>query len=157
MRWASCPGGLAPAVPELLFACNSHAEKYRRHRWMMTSTSYRQCRTTSAPAHHLSRSTDPIVSPEILSFLLPLPLQVLPESSNQADVFEVVGAPALDALLAGCNTAVLCYGHSGAGKSYTMVGPLQHSGRIEPTDTQRGLAPRMLERLFSRCAASPCP
>lgn len=63
---------------------------------------------------------------------------------NQEDVFRVVGAEALGALSVGYSIAVLAYGATGAGKTYTMFG--------EGNDDHIGIVPRLLKgiyRLFS--------
>lgn len=48
--------------------------------------------------------------------------QVIAPGENQNQVFEKVGQEVLGAMLAGFNTAVLAYGSTGAGKTYTMFG-----------------------------------
>ncbi|RHY77175.1 hypothetical protein DYB30_006842 [Aphanomyces astaci] len=45
---------------------------------------------------------------------------VLSEDATQEDVFTTVGAPAVDALVAGYNGSVIAYGQVGSGKTYTM-------------------------------------
>ncbi|RLO10315.1 hypothetical protein DYB28_012729 [Aphanomyces astaci] len=45
---------------------------------------------------------------------------VLSEDATQEDVFTTVGAPAVDALVAGYNGSVIVYGQVGSGKTYTM-------------------------------------
>ena len=63
--------------------------------------------------------------------------------TSQSHIFNVIGRPTLDAFLAGYNGAVLCYGQSGAGKTYTMIGD---------DAEERGLLPRMLEEAFGELA-----
>ena len=56
-------------------------------------------------------------------------------------MFTSVGLPAADAVLAGYHGTVLCYGQTGAGKSFTMIGAAN-------SYPQRGLAPRCLAHIF---------
>ena len=66
-------------------------------------------------------------------------------NASQETVFTEVGRPAADHVLDGFNGTVLCYGQTGAGKSFTMVG----AGRDY---AHRGLAPRAGARpRFCRC------
>ena len=91
---------------------------------------------------------------KITALRAPKPGEVTPEAvhsfrfdqvgdvgTDQAAVFEAVGRPIADAALAGFNATVFAFGQTGAGKSYTMFGA-EHGA-------QRGLAPRMLERLLA--------
>ena len=43
-------------------------------------------------------------------------------NASQERTFDAAGKEAIDAVLAGYNGTVLCYGQTGAGKSFTMVG-----------------------------------
>ena len=63
---------------------------------------------------------------------------VFDEESTQTDVYERVGQEILGSLIAGYNSCVLCYGHTGAGKTHTMYGY-----NIED-EAQMGLAPRLV-------------
>lgn len=49
---------------------------------------------------------------------------------SQSLVFEVVGDECLGAVFAGFNVAILAYGNTGAGKSYTMFGALDKEGNF---------------------------
>ena len=64
---------------------------------------------------------------------------------TQRQVFEVVGRPTLGAFLDGYNGTILCYGQTGAGKTFTMTGGSQ-------SEEERGLLPRILEEAFSALA-----
>lgn len=44
-------------------------------------------------------------------------------SATQADVFRGTAAHAVEDVLRGINSCVLCYGQTGAGKTYTTFGP----------------------------------
>ena len=45
-----------------------------------------------------------------------------------AEVFERAVAPTVDALLDGYNGTVMAYGQTGAGKTFTMMGPSGATG-----------------------------
>eukprot|EP01065_Artemidia_motanka_P010753 TRINITY_DN15759_c0_g2_i1.p1 TRINITY_DN15759_c0_g2~~TRINITY_DN15759_c0_g2_i1.p1 ORF type:complete len:767 (+),score=274.89 TRINITY_DN15759_c0_g2_i1:49-2301(+) len=63
--------------------------------------------------------------------------------ATQESIFEAVGAPAVDAALAGRNGTVLVYGQTGTGKTYTAFG-------TEPG--REGLALRCARALFAKAA-----
>eukprot|EP00798_Chlamydomonas_sp_ICE-L_P031791 gene31791-6988_t len=65
---------------------------------------------------------------------------VLKESS-QEEVFQVCGDESLKSALQGFNSTIMCYGQTGAGKTYTMSGG-------KSSFQQRGLIPRMLGKVF---------
>ena len=44
------------------------------------------------------------------------------DNASQETVFEEVGRPICDAVLEGFNGTIMCYGQTGAGKSFSMVG-----------------------------------
>jgi hypothetical protein len=70
---------------------------------------------------------------------------VLPSSCSQSDVFgEVKGL--VQSTLDGFNTAVLCYGASGSGKTHTLFGSRQEEGA--------GILPRVLTDYFEVAAHS---
>ncbi|ETV64762.1 hypothetical protein H257_18400 [Aphanomyces astaci] len=73
--------------------------------------------------------------------------QVLSEDATQEDVFTTVGAPAVDALVAGYNGSVIAYGQVGSGKTYTM-----HGEGTQEDGWHRGLIPRILQSLFDTTA-----
>ena len=68
------------------------------------------------------------------------------EETNQADVFQIVGRPVCEAVMAGYNGTIFAYGQTGAGKTFTLLGPPDAA----PSDSDlRGLTPRVLEHLFA--------
>ena len=67
--------------------------------------------------------------------------EVFPPSTTQADVYSAAAAPAVRAVLAGYNAAVIAYGQTGAGKTHTMEG--------QPTGDARGIIPRAVEDAFA--------
>ena len=66
-------------------------------------------------------------------------------NASQERTFEVVGKQAIDAVLNGYNGTVLCYGQTGAGKSFTMVGSRDNYH-------QRGVAARAIAYAFREAA-----
>jgi hypothetical protein len=70
---------------------------------------------------------------------------VLPPAAGQGDVFAAVGAPMVDAALAGFNATIFAYGQTGSGKTFTMTG----------TPSNPGVVPRAVAALFAGIAAAP--
>ena len=80
--------------------------------------------------------------------------------ASQADIFESVGVPVTDAFLEGYHGCLIAYGQTGAGKTFTMQGPDEHTKTDNISgDTgvmyaaedpeQLGLIPRVLKRIFA--------
>ena len=79
-----------------------------------------------------------------------------PLTTNE-EVYESLCKPILDSAFSGVHGAVLCYGQTGAGKTYTMFGGEQ---KRETTETKyekdtndvddSGIVPRMLSELFQK-------
>ena len=69
-------------------------------------------------------------------------------NASQERAFDVIGKQATDAMLAGYNGTVLCYGQTGAGKSFTMVGSRDNYH-------QRGVAARAIAYAFREAANRP--
>ncbi len=65
---------------------------------------------------------------------------VFSERDSQAAVFKRVGEEVLGSVFCGYNCAIIAYGNTGSGKTHTIMGEEKHN---------RGLAPRVLEQLFS--------
>jgi hypothetical protein len=59
------------------------------------------------------------------------------------------GRPIVDNCMGGYNSSIFAYGQTGAGKTYTMQGPLTAAGADDDGSEQRGLAPRVFQYLFS--------
>ncbi|KAM0940907.1 putative plus-end-directed kinesin ATPase [Dioscorea sansibarensis] len=66
------------------------------------------------------------------------------------DIFHLVGLPLVENCLAGFNSSIFAYGQTGSGKTYTMWGPPSALSEDESVGKERGLTPRVFERLFSR-------
>ena len=69
--------------------------------------------------------------------------------SRQIDVFDFSIRSTVDDILNGYNGTVFAYGQTGAGKSYTMMG-----ADIDDLE-QRGIIPRIVERMFDSILRSP--
>jgi kinesin family member 6/9 len=68
---------------------------------------------------------------------------VLGENAGQGAVFDVAARETVDAFLSGYNGTIMCYGQTGAGKTYTL------SGDHKSNDyNRRGVMPRVLEHVF---------
>ena len=81
---------------------------------------------------------------ELLSFSCDAVL----DNASQETVFEEVARPICDAVLDGFNGTIMCYGQTGAGKSFSMVGDGQ--------DYQlRGIAPRAFGLIFREMGNRP--
>jgi hypothetical protein len=66
--------------------------------------------------------------------------------ATQQIIFDNIGEDVLGSFVEGYNTCILCYGQTGTGKTYTMMG--------NPTNDQSGLTPRVCENLFKRIKQS---
>ncbi|KAK1319576.1 Kinesin-like protein KIN12B [Acorus calamus] len=70
--------------------------------------------------------------------------------STQQDIFQLVGMPLVENCLAGFNSSIFAYGQTGSGKTYTMWGPQNALSEEDSTSAEKGLTPRVFERLFAR-------
>ena len=66
-------------------------------------------------------------------------------STTQMDVFQVVGIPLIESLMAGYNCTLFAYGQTGSGKTWTMEGDLGDPDL-------EGLIPRMVGEIFNKIA-----
>tara|TARA_B100000795_G_C22614351_1_gene366326 strand:- start:124 stop:780 length:657 start_codon:yes stop_codon:yes gene_type:complete len=67
--------------------------------------------------------------------------------STQPQVFEVVGAPVVDAVFQGFNGTIFAYGQTSSGKTHTMTGP---DGKfVDPA--MSGVIPRCVDAIFEKC------
>lgn len=74
--------------------------------------------------------------------------RVFDDGSEQQQLFDYSVRQTTDDLAEGYNGTVLCYGQTGAGKSYTVMGELDE-------DENKGLVPRIFERIFEIIEQSP--
>ena len=69
--------------------------------------------------------------------------------SGQESVFEEIGTPTVDKIMAGYNGTVFAYGQTGSGKTHTMLAPDGGSTKCL-NSSERGLIPRIVTELFDR-------
>lgn len=70
--------------------------------------------------------------------------RVFDMSSRQADVFDYSIRSTVDDILNGYNGTVFAYGQTGAGKSFTMMGPSDLAD-----EEMKGIIPRIVEQIFA--------
>jgi chromosomal replication initiation ATPase DnaA len=58
--------------------------------------------------------------------------RVFDETVTQAELFQEIGEPILKNFIGGYNCTIFCYGQTGAGKTHTMMGPLDQLLRKNP-------------------------
>lgn len=78
--------------------------------------------------------------------------KVFSVASTQADLMHSVGVPVVRQVMRGFNGTIMCYGQSGSGKTFTMIGPegvAFKMAREEFDACSAGLLPRCLEYLFA--------
>lgn len=79
---------------------------------------------------------------------------VIDEEQTQDAVFEDIGKPLSAKLLQGYNCALIAYGQTGAGKTYTMQGGASEMGLLSTEEltreASRGIIPRCLEHIFQQ-------
>ena len=79
---------------------------------------------------------------------------VLPPTASQNDVYLNVAYPLIEKVLEGTNVCVFAFGNTGAGKSYSMLGP--EGGHLKASTTSshltNGILPRLASDLFRRIA-----
>ncbi|XP_051119037.1 kinesin-like protein KIN-1 isoform X2 [Andrographis paniculata] len=70
--------------------------------------------------------------------------RVFCQGSEQGDIYEFLGLPIVKGVANGVNGAIITYGQTGAGKTYSMEGPSIR----ECNEKQKGLLPRVVDGLF---------
>eukprot|EP01062_Namystynia_karyoxenos_P066623 TRINITY_DN60530_c0_g1_i1.p1 TRINITY_DN60530_c0_g1~~TRINITY_DN60530_c0_g1_i1.p1 ORF type:complete len:825 (+),score=269.11 TRINITY_DN60530_c0_g1_i1:77-2551(+) len=73
-------------------------------------------------------------------------------AESQGEVFTHIGPELIDGILCGFNVALMAYGQTASGKTYTMTGGDHFRCR-----QRRGVVPRLLDALFERMAAATHP
>ena len=73
--------------------------------------------------------------------------RVFDEKVTQAELFKEIGEPILKNFIGGYNCTIFCYGQTGAGKTYTMMGPLDQL--FEEKSESHGLIPRIIHYIFN--------
>mmetsp|Transcript_14462 Transcript_14462/g.14520 ORF Transcript_14462/g.14520 Transcript_14462/m.14520 type:complete len:589 (+) Transcript_14462:2-1768(+) len=76
--------------------------------------------------------------------------RIFPPESSQEQIFLSCALPLVESILEGYNCAILAYGQTGAGKTYSLLGPgYDHPERVGKCDQElRGVAPRLLQSIF---------
>ena len=75
-----------------------------------------------------------------------LSLQILPEESTQADVYQSAVSSVVEDVMRGYNGTIMAYGQTGAGKTYTL-------SSIQPDAI--GMIPRAAAEVFASIAGDP--
>ena len=73
---------------------------------------------------------------------------VLGGESSQAEVFQEVGLPVVQAVLGGYHGCIFAYGQTGSGKTYSLL----HGGSAARDFEDTGLLPRLVATLFVRAS-----
>ena len=73
--------------------------------------------------------------------------QVFDETVTQVELFQEIGEPILKNFIGGYNCTIFCYGQTGAGKTHTMMGPLDQL--FEEDSPSHGLIPRIIHYIFN--------
>ncbi|CAA3006832.1 kinesin-like protein KIN-1 [Olea europaea var. sylvestris] len=71
--------------------------------------------------------------------------RVFYQRSEQANVYEFLALPIVKGAVEGVNGAIVTYGQTGAGKTYSMEGP----SIMDCDENKKGLLPRVVDGLFS--------
>ncbi|XP_057807832.1 kinesin-like protein KIN-1 isoform X1 [Salvia miltiorrhiza] len=67
------------------------------------------------------------------------------QGSEQADIYEFLALPIVKGVASGVNGAIITYGQTGAGKTYSMEGP----NIIDCDEKRKGLLPRVVDGIFN--------
>ena len=73
--------------------------------------------------------------------------RVFDETITQEELFKEIGEPILKNFIGGYNCTIFCYGQTGAGKTHTMMGPLDQL--FEEESPSHGLIPRIIHYIFN--------
>ncbi|KAL2478233.1 ATP binding microtubule motor family protein [Forsythia ovata] len=71
--------------------------------------------------------------------------RVFYQGSEQANIYEFLALPIVTGAVNGVNGAIVTYGQTGAGKTYSMEGP----SIMDCDENKKGLLPRVVDGLFS--------
>jgi len=75
---------------------------------------------------------------------------IAPENATQEEIFEKAGRPLADACMKGYNATVFAYGQTGAGKTFTVQGPIAAQvPNKEERHKLRGLMQRVFDYMFT--------
>ena len=73
--------------------------------------------------------------------------KVFSEDVTQEEIFQEIGEPIIQSFIGGYNCTIFCYGQTGAGKTHTMMGPLDQL--FEVSSPSHGLIPRIINYIFN--------
>lgn len=73
--------------------------------------------------------------------------KVFDENISQEEIFKEVGEPIMKSFIGGYNCTIFCYGQTGAGKTYTIMGPLDNL--FDESSPKHGIIPRIIHFLFN--------
>ena len=73
--------------------------------------------------------------------------QVFGMDAQQEQVYEAIGATAIEQMRQGFNSTVLAYGQTGSGKTFSMEGAKERQGD-RFVYSSKGLIPRLFEGIF---------
>jgi kinesin family protein 5 len=82
--------------------------------------------------------------------------RVFPYKSTQQEIFDYTIIPLLKSFINGSNAAIVCFGQTRSGKTYTMMGPLDKDSNFDCKATKQiGIIPRIFEYIFNEINQSP--
>ena len=77
---------------------------------------------------------------------------VFDASASQVDVYRAVAEPLINVVLDGVNACVFAFGVTGAGKTYSMLGPeggkMSEKALTDETNAHAGMVPRTALQMF---------
>ena len=77
--------------------------------------------------------------------------RVFPQKATQDEVFREIALPLVQPVLEGVNACVFAFGNTGAGKTFSMIGPDGGRGGAKIRKDE-GILPRVAAELFRRIA-----
>lgn len=76
-------------------------------------------------------------------------------TSTQEEIYDTCAKETVDDLMVGYNGTLFAYGQTGAGKSFTMMGPDSDEGPVSSDPTMWGIIPRAVQQIFDYIEAAP--
>ena len=81
--------------------------------------------------------------------------QIYGMDSNQEDIYATCAQETVDDIMVGYNGTLFAYGQTGAGKSFTMMGPDSDEGPVSSDPNLWGIIPRAISQIFDYIANAP--
>ena len=81
--------------------------------------------------------------------------QIYAMDSNQEDIYATCAQETVDDIMVGYNGTLFAYGQTGAGKSFTMMGPDSDEGPVSSDPAMWGIIPRAISQIFDYIANAP--